>query len=361
MAWSLVVCSRAGALLGELTDASDRQLNFGLSTQNSLSFTVRGDHPLGSYLLDGESLIKGYSKQGSAASVLRMVAEIVSAEEVASDSGATIAVTCAEACYFRLSHRVIGITAAGWSYGTAATPLGRHSVAINAVLEANASATTGVTYDGGSTSGGSMAAGPWYFKPVIEAVTDSAFASDGFDFVFDPLEPSTGNVGSLRTATTIGTSKPEAIFEYGTGTRNVVSYKRQVTRDSLCNIAYVTPPGFPDNTTDPVAVVADAASMAARGYFDALIPSDLQTASARLALANQHVNLRKAARQRIEFVPSDAAPVFTVDYSVGDTVTARAEHPANSIRFNATFRVYGATISIDAEGREQTTLTLISD
>jgi hypothetical protein len=106
---------------------------------------------------------------------------------------------------------------------------------------------------------------------------------------------------------------------------------------------------------------SDATSYGARGYFEALIPSDLQTSNARQALATEHINLRKAARQRIEFVPSDAAPIYTVDYSVGDTVTARAEHPANSIRFNATFRVYGVAISIDAEGREQTTLTLISD
>jgi hypothetical protein len=348
-------------MLGELTDASERKLNFGLSTQNSMSFTVRGDHPLGNYLIDGESLVKLYSKQGSATSVLRMVAEIVSAEEVASDSGASIAVTCAEAGYFRLSHRLIGLTSAGVSFGTAASPMARHSVAINAWNDANSRYATGVTYDAGSSSAGSMAAGPWYFKPVIEAITDAAFAADGFDFVFDPLEPSTGSVSSLRTAATIGTSKPEAIFEYGTGTRNVVSYKRQVTRDSLCNVAYVTPPGFPDNTADSIVTSSDATSYAARGYFEALIPSDLETANARQALATEHINLRKAARQRIEFLPSDAAPVYTVDYSVGDTVTARAEHPANSIRFNATFRVYGVAIAIDAEGREQTTLTLISD
>ena len=359
--WQLAVCDRAGVLIGDLSDAHSRQFNFGLSTMNSASFTVRADHPLADTLVNGEALVKLYRKEAAATSVLMMVCEIVSVEEVAQDSGATIAVTCAEASYFRLSHRLIGTTSAGWSYGTAAAPLGRHSVAINAMLDANAAAATGVTYNGGSTSGGTTAAGPWYFKPVIEAITDSAFAGDGFDFVFDPLEPSTGNVGSLRTAVTIGTSKPEAIFEYGTGKNNVLSYKRQITRDGLCNFAYVSPPGFPDNTADTVTTSSNATSITARGRFEALIPSDLITAAARQSIADLHVTLRKQARQRIEFVPGLSAPQFVTDYSVGDTVTARAEHPANSIRFNVTFRVYGVAITLDDEGAESTALTLIGD
>ena len=328
---------------------------------NSATFTVRADHPLADTLVNGDALVKVYRKEGTATSVLMMVCEIVTVEEIASDSGATIAVTCAEASYFRLQRRLIGLSAGGATFGTAASPMARHSVAINAWNSADTTYSTGITYDAGCTSVGTMAAGPWYFKPVMEAITDAAFSGDGFDFVFDPREPSTGKVGSFRCATTIGTSRPEAIFEYGTGRNNVISYKRQVTRDGLCNYAYVTPVGFPDNTAEAVTSAYDATSYTARGYFEDLIPSDLQTAPARQALANEHVLLRKNARQRIEFAPGGTAPQFVTDFGIGDTVTARAEHPANSIRFNATFRVYGVAIAIDEEGTETVSLTLLGD
>ena len=359
--WQLAVSDRAGVLIGDLTDAHGRQFNFGLSTMNTANFTVSADHPLADTLLAGESLIKVYRKEGAATSVLMMVCEIVSVEEIAADSGASIAVTCAEASYFRLSHRLIGNTSAGFSRGTAAVPEARHTIANNALIEANTAAGTGVLFDGGSTSGGSTAVGPMYFKPVIEAITDAAFAGDGFDFVFDPLEPSTGSVGRLRTAVTIGTSRPEAIFEYGTGKNNVLSYKRQITRDGLCNFSYVSPPGFPDNTADTVTTSSNATSITARGRFEALIPSDLITAAARQSIADLHVTLRKQARERIEFAPGLSAPQFVTDYGIGDTVTARAEHPANRIRFNVTFRVYGVAITLDDEGAESTALTLIGD
>lgn len=359
--FQLALSDRAGVLIGDISDAHDRQLNFGLSTMNTASFTVRGDHPLADTLINGDALVKVYRKDGSATSVLMMVCEIVTVEEIASDSDASIAVTCAEACYFRLQHRLIGLTSAGSSFGSAASPMARHSVAINAWNEADTAYPTGVGYDPSCASSGTMAAGPYYFKPVIEAITDAAFASDGFDFVFDPNEPSTGKVGKFRCATTIGTSKPEAIFEYGTGKNNVLSFKRQITRDTLCNKSYVSPPGFPDNTADSITVASDATSIAARGWFEALIPSDLITATARQSIADLHVTLRKNARQRIEFVPGGTAPQFVTDFGIGDTVTARAEHPANSIRFNATFRVYGVAIKLSDEGFETVSLTLIGD
>ena len=359
--WQLALSDRAGALIGDISDAHDRQLNFGLSTMNTVSFTVRGDHPLADTLIDGDALVKVYRKSGSFTSVLMMVCEIVTVEEIASDADASIAVTCAEACYFRLQRRLIGLDSAGVTYGTAASPMARHTAAISARNAANTAYATGVAVDAGCTSTGTMVAGPYYFKPVMEAITDAAFASDGFDFVFDPLEPSTGNVGSFRCATTIGTSRPEAIFEYGTGKNNVLSFKRQVTRDTLCNKAYVSPPGFPDNTADSVTVSSDATSIAARGWFQAAIPADLSTSLARQSIADLHVTLRKNARQRIEFVPGGTAPQFVTDFGIGDTVTARAEHPANSIRFNATFRVYGVAVKLNDEGFETVSLTLIGD
>ena len=358
--WQLVLADRAGALLGEVTDAHDRQFNLGLSTLNSGSFKVSAEHPLANTLVNANSLVLLYSKAGSAASVLRMVAELVTVEEVASDAGSTIAVTFAEAGYYRLQHRIIGRTAAGYSNGTAALQVNRSVIAAAIIDLANADGATGVT-KGTMTSSGTTAIGPWRYKQVMEALTELAFASDGYDYVFDPVDPSTGNVASFRCAATIGTTKPNAVFEYGTGQRNVSSFKRQVSRDSLLNLAYVMPGGFPDNTADTVSSATDATSVTTYGTWQGVISTDLTTAAARNALATQHVTLRKAPRQRIEFVPGPSAPVYGTDYSIGDTVTARAENPANAIRFNAAFRVYGVSVALTDEGLEQLTLTLIAD
>ena len=358
--WQLALSTRAGSLLGDLADAHDRTINFGLSTMNSLSFSVRADHPLADNLIDGDALVKAYWKDGSATSVLMMVAEIVTVEESASEGSATVAVTCAEAGYFRLQHRLIGRSAAGYLNGTAATPVNRGTIAANVISVVNAVAPTGVTA-GTTTSAGTTAVGPWNYKTAMEALTDLAFAGDGFDFVFDPQEPSGGSVASFRCAATIGSVKANAIFEFGTGQNNVIAYKRQITRDTLLNLGWSLPSGFPDNTAGSAQSYTNAASVTARGTWEGVVSSDLTTDAARLSLVTQHVTLRKTARQRIEFTPGASAPQFITDYSIGDTVTARAEHPANSIRFNAAFRIYGASIAIDDGGLARTTLTLIAD
>ena len=358
--WQLVLTDLSGVRLGDLSDAHDRRLNFGLSTLNSGSFTVSTDHPLANTLLDANSLVLVYSKVGSATSVLRMVAHLVTVEEVANSSGSTIAVTFAEAGYYRLQHRLLGRSVTGYTGGTAAAPVNRATLAANVIGLLNLGGPTGVN-TGTMTSSGTAAVGPWRYKQGMEALTDLAFASDGYDFVFDPVDPATGNVALFRCADTIGSNRPDAVFEYGTGRHNVSSYKRQVSRDNLLNTAYVMPSGFPDNTADTISSVIDAASVTTYGPWHGVISTDLTTTVARDALAAEHVALRKAPRQRIEFVPDSSAPVFGTDYTIGDTVTARAEHPANSIRFNAAFRVYGVSVAVSDEGLEQLTLTLIAD
>ena len=367
MAWQFVLANRStGAAIGEVTDASDRSINFGLSTMNSASFKINVEHPLASSLLDDEPLVLIYSKpSGATTGTLMMVCEIVTVEEAVKDGSATIAVTLAEAGYFRLQRRLIGRTnaTAAFSSGTVAVPVSRATAAAAVIDEVNAAFFgwgSGVT-KGTMTAGGTTVAGPWYFKPAMEALIDLAFASDGFDFVFDPVLPTAGIVASFRCALNIGSAKPEAIFEYGTGQRNVIEYKRQVTRDSLVTDAYVLPDGYPDNTAGAVSYVGSSTGHFERGSWEAAIPSDLTSALSRDSLANQHVALRFRPRQRIEFVPGANAPVYGVDYSVGDTVTARAEHPSNAIRFNAAFRVYGAAVSLSDEGLERVALTLLSD
>ena len=361
MSWQLIATSRAGVAYGEVTDATSREIHVGLSVMGGASFTVRATHPLADTLIDGEALICVYQRTSeTATAVLRMVCEIVTAEESIGGDAGSVAVTCAEAGFYRLQHRLVGRSAAGFNNGTAATPVNRATIAAAVIDEVNGGWSTGVI-KGAMSSGGTTAINGATYKPAMELLTELALATDGYDFVFDPLAPSTGNVASFRCAPTIGSTQTEAIFEYGTGQRNVTSYKRQISRDGLTNFVYAMPPGFPDNTSGSVVQVSDSPSILARGVWEAIIPTDLVTDTARTTLCTEHVAVRKQARQRIDFVPGDAAPVYGVHYAVGDTVTARAEHPANTIRFNSTFRVYGVSVTIDDNGREAINLTLIAD
>lgn len=363
MSWSLLLSDLAGVTKGEINNASDRTVSFAFNRLNTGSFRVRLDHPLANDLLEGDSLIKVYQQTASSSSpAIRMVAEIVSVEEVASESDpGSLAVTFAEAGFWRLSHRLIGKSATGYLQGTAVAPVARGAIAQNVINTVNAERDTGVRI-GTIADTATGYVGPWYYKPVSEAITELSATLDGFDFRFDPIEPTTDGSGlavsRFRTAGAIGQTRANTVFEFGTGKRNIKNLKRQVSRDGLLTRGFHLPPGFPE-TSDPVASVENAPAIAARGLHEALVTSDITVADLRLALVREHVAVRKQARQLITFEPTSYGSEFMDDYDVGDVVTARAL-VAGSIRFNAQFRVYGVDVSINDNGLATYSLTLIN-
>jgi hypothetical protein len=197
--------------------------------------------------------------------------------------------------------------------------------------------------------------------------TFDAFLSDSFtgtlawqtlNFELVPTEPTTDSEGvqiaTYNASSTIGTAK-DVVFEYG-GNKAIRSYRRVLSREGLLNQGISLPETFPTSTD--VRVKSDGASIAARGLFEEVVPSDVGDASLREALAAAHVAIRKDARQIITFEPSSNAPVFGTDYIVGDTVTGRAT-ALGTVRFNGTFRVYAVEISIDETGKETIQPTLV--
>lgn len=190
-----------------------------------------------------------------------------------------------------------------------------------------------------------------------------------FDFEIAPIEPTAdvaGYPGTLPTIGTmnvryqIGTSKPEVIFEYGSGNRSSKGYKRIIDRNGLVNIAYVLPEGFEGGVTTAgeLALDSDQISVDARGTFEEVVPADFGNSQLRQALAESHVDVRKIPRHVITFEPSDQAPVFGTDYIVGDFVTGRGKING-VVRFNALFRVYGVEISVNDEGKADVVPSLV--
>lgn len=174
----------------------------------------------------------------------------------------------------------------------------------------------------------------------------------GLDFELVPIEYAAGKVATLNVDDSLGTDRPEAIFEYGSGSRSAKSYKRAISREGIVNLAY--------SLGDSVRVAFDIESQAARGLFEEVIASDVVDPGLRQVLVNDHVRVRKVPREIITFEPSTNAPVYGTDYVVGDTVRARAKF--NDVaRFNVTVRVYGIELNIDEEGKEVLVPTLVQE
>lgn len=361
--WTLLCADLDGTNRGEIRNASDRSFSWPLDRLATGKFRVRLDHPLADVLLEADCLIKAYQQTDDDTNpVLRMVAEVVTAEESAEDMNQSIAVTFAEAGFWRLTKRLVGKTAGGLSVGTALLPVDRGLIAQFCLISVNSEADTGVRV-GTITASANGFVGPWYFKPVSEAILELSSTLDGFDFRFDPVEPvrdATGLVVARFTASgALGQVRPEAIFEYGTGKKNIKSYKRQVTKDGLLTKGYHLPAGYPEST-EPVVTSQDLPATAARGLMEGLVTSDLTTAQLRSLLVQEHVQIRKQPRQIISFDPAIGGMVLNRDLVPGDVVTARAKI-GGSVRFNGLFRVYEAEVSLDDNGAASYSLSLVTN
>jgi hypothetical protein len=227
---------------------------------------------------------------------------------------------------------------------------------------------------GGQIASGKMAWGDENVTAfTIARSFDNPFQSlytgpQSFDYEIAPQEPAADAVpypgsmpviGELNVVSQIGTTRDNAIFEYGTGSRSARSYKRVINREGMVTKAYVLPPGFPDDSdirTTPSAFVSS--NITARGLLEEVVPTDASDSQLRQAWADANERIRGGARQIITFEPSSTAPEFGTDYIVGDFITGRAK-VNGSARFNALFRVYAVEINVDENGKADVIPTLV--
>lgn len=356
MAWQLVLADIAtGTSLGEVTNAKDRSVSIQLNRMPTCAFTVRLDHPQAVRLLACDVLVKAYQDK-----TLRFIGPVVSVEESTKGEGGTLRVNAAGALW-RLTKRLVGKTNVGYSKGTAVSPVDRGAIAADILTTVNAEGDTGIRVGtiAASTTG---YVGPWRFKPAAEAITELSATLDGYDFEIAPTEPTADSsglqIGTLNIAPILGGTKGEAIFEYGTGKRNVRGYSRPVTLDLAMNLGWNLPEGFPDNSIGAVVTQSDATSITKWGRMEAVVPGDVTVDSMRQRLVDEHIRIRRNPRQTVTFEPASHGPHFGTDYSIGDIVTARAKL-ANVTRFDGLFRVYGVTVDINEEGTLTEKLNLV--
>lgn len=365
--WQFVLTELNGTQIAELLNASDRRVALSLNRVPVLSGRVRLDNSYADRLLACNVLVKAYRN-----SVLRFVGPVIAAEEVSDGQAASVAFNAAGPLW-RLGHRLIGKTAAGYTHGTAGAPVDTTTLLSTVLSTVNTDSYTGI--DAGTlTSTGTTSYVAWApYKPALEGISEIANALGGPDFEVAPQEPSTvaggTRIGLLNASAAIGSSKPAAVFEYGVGRKNVASYNRQVTVETMLNAAY----GLPSSSDGAGTVVTatDATSITAYGRLEGVVPSD-GTADLRQRLVNEHVRIRKIPRQLIRFAPTredpdrpGRVPQFGVDFIIGDAVPFRAvmrrQDGTVSTRVNASLRIYAVDFTIDDQGLETPTFTLTAD
>lgn len=361
MAYQVVLTDRVFAPQGEITNFSSFNFFRGLSKVATVGFTVRLDNALVDRLSACDGNIKVY-RNGA----LIFHGPIVSAEEQAEKDTQTLAVTCADPAWY-LGHRVAGKSPTGTITSTATS---RATIAKTMIDAANIDNETGIdttTYTFSAGSAITHKYGPYVLAlPVLQELSS---ALDGFDWIVNPIQNWAGGslgwttvkLGAINMQTVLGSSKPNAVFEYGVGTRsNVLSYGLTTTRDQQANWVY----HFNSNDSS-LYTGFDIPSKNTWGLMEDVAAGDFTDTTYRQSLVNEHVRVRKNPRTLVRMTPhidpgvTGRIPQPMVDYDVGDTITARFVHDGR-VRFAGFLRVFGIRTSLE-DGFERVELILEDD
>lgn len=365
--WQFLLTSLGGQVIGEITQGTNRQVTLPLNGVPTANFTIPVWHPLASNVLGLDALLKVYRRDSlTGTRTLVFHGPLLSAEEVGTDTTQTIQ-AAATGPFWRLTKRFIGQSKAGIQFGTDAAMIDLGTIAQTLITTTNGVGFTGIG-NGSTTPSTSGVFGPVWLQNVAEAIATLSAGINSFDYEVFPTEPtfpagSIPQIGVFNAQPLIGVQNPKVVFEYGTSRANITSYDRQRTLQDVVNRGIMSLQGWPDGSgTQDLIVNTDPTSIAARGIFeDVLNDNGVVDDGLRLELVNANLQYRANARERVTFtVAKNARPAPFVDYKVGDWVRARAV-VGGSIRFDAMFRIWGITFTIDQNGNEALDLQLVQD
>ena len=352
-----------GNVHGEIQNASERKVVLPHLRVPTASFRIPLWHEWATTLMDTECLLRVYRTDPvTNVRSLAFHGPVISPEENGDETSQTVAVT-AVGPYWRLLRRFLGKTKAGIAWPDQDLGLTAHNI----LDTINGEHYTGIA-KGTRTASINGVYGPVWLKNAAEAISELASGLSSFELAVVPSEPgATGvggwpTIGTMDIAPIIGSSKPDAIFEYGTAQGNVNGYSRKVDREGLANRVVISVSGWPDTPEGGRNLIVrdDATSIAARGLYEAIAPDGgVLDDTLRTSVADFHLAVRKQPRQQITFKPKrNARPAPLIDYNVGDTVRARAV-VRGILRFDALFRIWGITFDVDPNGNENVELELV--
>lgn len=380
--WRFILAERDGTEVGELWNPGDLDLVVPLVGGKggaALTTSIGLEHPMADVIIGDPAdqttrinkLLKVY-RDGER----MLVGDLWTGEEAGDDGTERLSIAAMGPLHARINSRMAGLTSAGFSQGSAVAQLDL-GVIMRTVLDSlNGSADTGVRKGTHSASINGFVE-KVYAKPVGELFVELSQQLGGPDFEIDPVEPVVDGAGAgtfagagvkiaeLNTALAIGQSQPKAVFEYGTGKRNVKSYRRPFDRSGQGTIFWHQAPGFPDSVAagiTPIMQQTSATALAAWGRMDAVVTADIQPPLMRALLLLENARIRGNPRETFFFTPvPDSDVTFGEHYGLGDLVEARIVDRRGRRRFDGEVRVYGAHFTRDQLGRESIELTLINE
>lgn len=393
MPWSFELTNQDPAdRIGEIMNMHDRVLTTGISRMTTLSFRLRVDHPYANTILS--NVDKHLILVTDDRDVRRHNMIVVAADESADASGAYVQVTCADS-FWRLARR--HITGIWFWEGNPRTGINRVQALHETLYRAGNTHAHGVTFPPDTDNLAGMAAIPSQYttgvgivdldidppgRNAADIITELATAFDGFEWLLLPTTPpySKYRMGGGNTATnadwtlanmiayaSLGSGvTPTATFEYGMGQHNVVSYQRVRSSDGIAN-------RIEWEQGDTVFTRSDTASITDRGaYIDTIPTTDINDQAALIALADEHIRIRKQPRETITFKPGkqfdfSRVPFFAHyndalagDYRLGDLVRFRAAHQGVN-RIDTNLRVFGVELAWTPSGEIDPTITLVQE
>lgn len=373
--WSFVLTDLQGVVHGELLGAEQRKVSDPWMRVPTASCLIPLWHPLALTVLTTDCLLKCYRTDiVTGTRTLVFHGPVISIEEVGESLSQSIAIA-AVGPEWRLQKRLLGITKAGIEFGTVAAQIDLSLIGKQIVDAANGRGETGISTNTAhgaifTNTGQVGSTGKWWLKPAAEALNEVAGGLNSFEWRVRPTEAIAFGtfpriaVIDFRPETSFRTTRPDAVYEYGTTKANVASYNRKISRETLVNLVKVTLPGWPDTPASGPAgdlvTKQDATSIATHGFYEEVVPDGgIIDTALRGQLADLHIAVRKNGRQQITFSPApDARPCPYIDYFPGEQIRARAV-VRGVTRFDALFRVWGLSFDIDAQGSETVEVELI--
>lgn len=370
--WTFVLTKLDGTPIAEVKDGYERKFTANLSKPATASFNVRKDNALMPYLFEDESkLLQVYNDK-----TIHMWGPVISTQLQAQEGQpASVAVQAADVGW-RLSRRLAGKSEKGTTY----TAKDKSIAAGEIVTAVDADSPIGieaVSVVCGST--GTYTAGP--YKEALACINDLAHGVDGFDWIIMPSSSPLiypGRIGTFYSQAVIGKEKPNQVFEFGTGRRNMrsISFLRDISTE--VNQAYHVSDGgvevTPENAT-PVVTAKDAASITARGLFEEVVElSGVLNTTMRTKWVEENVSVRKDPR-RVLAMTSDIddgtgrVPTFATSepvsgnvnaYELGDIVPVRAV-VEDTVLFNGNARIYSVQVELNDAGTAKITPILVEE
>lgn len=373
--WTYILSELDGTEIGEVRDATSRSLSIGLNRAATSSFTIRGDNELAVPLFANDTLLQVWEDD-----TIRFNGPVISAELSGSGTETpSIAVSAADAAW-RLSKRIVGQSTGGTAYtGDRAKTARKIINELQATPSLMVNPHTGIKLLSEASyvaASGNYTAGP--YRPALTCINDLAHTLDGFDWYMAPLDGSevafvekkvggpsgyyTPLIAQFEANNAFGKASG-AVFEYGSGQKNVrtINYTRDL--NDTVNIAFHLPN---DLATEAVSSESDGASVLSRGRLEGLADAfGITDLALRSAWVKEFVRVKKNPRYVVSMTldiddGTGRVPKLGTDYWLGDVVTAVGAIAGTNL-FSGEVRVYGVEISVNEQGMATTTPILLDE